>query len=638
MTGKLLVVDIHKAASTSGRQLEGPKRGGSDPVAFREWLIRAEKRQRTSSSPSVPSPYGPAAAPGATGEKADVETWVDADHPSDASTAYAPALAEAASDHVSPSQGSSGEAGHSLSPATSQKGAATAGAWTGHVALPPGVPDLSAAGGGTGSKPDATSAGGASEDVAGTLDGGTASKQPRPENPASRPTTATSAPQATEEPAQPTHAARRFLSAARIRRQPAMGSDGAPLGFAGASPRATGVGRANAARSALMGGLTEAVFSDGDPGTTGARGAHSAPDASGELAWLRDRIAPPGPSADSLGVGRLWVETDRTMVLGQASPNASLDGSTRLGLGDASQPLPSTGEPSEGIGSGLGERSSAGTLNSAALAPEESQTNDALLSGQHLGTRPGASDPFGETGVGTGGIGEQASAEASSSSQADPTVARDATRSEKPAPASVDERVQEGEPPQSWSRGERAGSPGAARADQPSPPPLADAPVEGVDGRASHVSALDARRFEALSRGGLEQIVRHVEGEIDGENASLKMQLAPGRLGDMELKIELERGLLTARFVAASEEVKAMIESALPDLKRHLADQGVLVQELSVSVGERHGQQTGGGREGGRRSAVELSRSKGTGTASGYEAVGTRHSPVVSETVVDLVV
>lgn len=158
----------------------------------------------------------------------------------------------------------------------------------------------------------------------------------------------------------------------------------------------------------------------------------------------------------------------------------------------------------------------------------------------------------------------------------------------------------------------------------------------GVDGRDAF--PIDARRFADIARGTLEQMVRRVEGEIDGENASLKMQLNPGRLGDLELKLELDRGVLTARFVAASEEVKAMIESALPDLKRHLADQGVAVEELSVFVGQREGEEATGQREGWERHGAGPSRSLGRGTSAQYEATPDRLSSTLGATGVDVVV
>lgn len=161
-------------------------------------------------------------------------------------------------------------------------------------------------------------------------------------------------------------------------------------------------------------------------------------------------------------------------------------------------------------------------------------------------------------------------------------------------------------------------------------------PTPGVEGRSPEAGLIDARRFEAVARGVLEQMVRRVEGEVDGENASLKMHLNPGRLGDLELKLELDRGVLTARFVAASEEVKAMIESALPDLRRHLADQGVSVNELSVLVGERQGEGAASDRQREGRPFAASPRPFGQGASLPYESAP--RATQVGPTGVDVVV
>src|SRR5690606_22421496 len=108
-----------------------------------------------------------------------------------------------------------------------------------------------------------------------------------------------------------------------------------------------------------------------------------------------------------------------------------------------------------------------------------------------------------------------------------------------------------------------------------------EAPVDPPEAAPAQL----VRRFEGVTQSSLEQMIRRVDGEVDGEHASLKFQLAPGRLGELELRLEVDRGLVSARFVAASEEVRALIESALPDLRRSLSELGVTVSELSVSVG-----------------------------------------------------
>jgi len=178
------------------------------------------------------------------------------------------------------------------------------------------------------------------------------------------------------------------------------------------------------------------------------------------------------------------------------------------------------------------------------------------------------------------------------------TAVRDRLDGDTAAKAGVNPRLREahsggdagrtGGPPALRERADAEGASGGVRLDEPVA--ANSAPAEPASWRAGEPSgsqgAAWVRRFENLTHTALEQMVRQVEGEVQGENASLKFQLAPGRLGELELRLEVEQGVLAARFVAASEEVRALIESALPDLRRNLAEQGISVGELSVSVGQ----------------------------------------------------
>lgn len=173
------------------------------------------------------------------------------------------------------------------------------------------------------------------------------------------------------------------------------------------------------------------------------------------------------------------------------------------------------------------------------------------------------------------------------------------------------ESVREGLAESGTGRAESRGIHGApAPAGEPQPTPGAENPAPSA--------AVWARRFETVSRSAFEQMVRHVEGEVNGENASLKLQLVPGRLGEIELKLEVDRGIVAARFVAASEEVRALIESALPDLKRSLSEHGISVSELSVFVGQSQDQSRQGGEPAARGGSYL--RPLGAVHASAYDA------------------
>lgn len=169
---------------------------------------------------------------------------------------------------------------------------------------------------------------------------------------------------------------------------------------------------------------------------------------------------------------------------------------------------------------------------------------------------------------------------------------------------------------------------------------VVSAELEATEDEIEPPQAALVRRFEGVARSALEQMVRRVDGEVDGDYASLRFQLLPGRLGELELKLEVDRGILSARFVAASEEVRALIESALPDLRRNLSDLGVAVNELSVFVGqEQSGRENAAGHEPGVRPAVSDTVSASSSRAAYDEtAVPERASGALGHVGVDILV
>lgn len=129
----------------------------------------------------------------------------------------------------------------------------------------------------------------------------------------------------------------------------------------------------------------------------------------------------------------------------------------------------------------------------------------------------------------------------------------------------------------------------------------------------------DGARFASVTRPSLQQMVRSAEAQIGEDVSTLRLQLKPTNLGELDLRLSVEHGVLTAKFVAQSLEVKALIESALPDLRQSLNQQGVAVEQLTVSVGD---QRDGG--SGSYDGESGSSRSRGYGSRSGnpVEAVG----------------
>ncbi|SHJ43270.1 flagellar hook-length control protein FliK [Tepidibacter formicigenes] len=82
----------------------------------------------------------------------------------------------------------------------------------------------------------------------------------------------------------------------------------------------------------------------------------------------------------------------------------------------------------------------------------------------------------------------------------------------------------------------------------------------------------------------LEQITKKSKLIIDKDNSSMEIKLEPEHLGKLTLKVVLERGILSAKFIAENDDVKSVIENNMEELKNNLLEQGLNIQSLSVSV------------------------------------------------------
>lgn len=73
---------------------------------------------------------------------------------------------------------------------------------------------------------------------------------------------------------------------------------------------------------------------------------------------------------------------------------------------------------------------------------------------------------------------------------------------------------------------------------------------------------------------------------IEDDKAELLMNLKPDSLGRLSLKVVAENGIINAKFIAESQQVKEILESGMQVLKDSLEGQGIPVESLSVSVGD----------------------------------------------------
>ena len=82
----------------------------------------------------------------------------------------------------------------------------------------------------------------------------------------------------------------------------------------------------------------------------------------------------------------------------------------------------------------------------------------------------------------------------------------------------------------------------------------------------------------------LDQVKTEIRSSLKGAVSEIRMIMNPESLGEVSLKIQSHNGVVTAQFAAQSQRVKEILEQNMSDLKEELEKQGIVIQELSVSV------------------------------------------------------
>lgn len=84
----------------------------------------------------------------------------------------------------------------------------------------------------------------------------------------------------------------------------------------------------------------------------------------------------------------------------------------------------------------------------------------------------------------------------------------------------------------------------------------------------------------------MDQIMDFMRVEMQPEITQLQMQLHPESLGTLSIQISSREGIMTAQFTTANEDVKAVLESQMIELKQNLEQQGIKVEAVEVTIAE----------------------------------------------------
>lgn len=82
----------------------------------------------------------------------------------------------------------------------------------------------------------------------------------------------------------------------------------------------------------------------------------------------------------------------------------------------------------------------------------------------------------------------------------------------------------------------------------------------------------------------IDQIVKKAELMVKQNASEMKIQLKPEFLGKMLVKVMVEDGVVTTRFVTENQHVKQVLESNLNTLRQSLESNGIKVEKAEVSV------------------------------------------------------
>ncbi len=106
----------------------------------------------------------------------------------------------------------------------------------------------------------------------------------------------------------------------------------------------------------------------------------------------------------------------------------------------------------------------------------------------------------------------------------------------------------------------------------------------------------------------LTQIIDKAKIVFNGDKSEMVLSMRPESLGKLSMKIVTENGIITAKFIAESQQVKEVLESNMQLLKDTLEKQGFSVQGFSVSVGGNPSREFNGHREQGKEGKANNSK------------------------------
>lgn len=111
--------------------------------------------------------------------------------------------------------------------------------------------------------------------------------------------------------------------------------------------------------------------------------------------------------------------------------------------------------------------------------------------------------------------------------------------------------------------------------------------VNAADGMEKAAAPSPVANKEIIS-----QVIEKAKVILTPDKSEMLMELKPDSLGKISLKVITENGIVMAKFIAESQQVRQVLEANMHLLKDSLEKQGMSVQGFSVSVRQESNRQT----------------------------------------------
>lgn len=111
-----------------------------------------------------------------------------------------------------------------------------------------------------------------------------------------------------------------------------------------------------------------------------------------------------------------------------------------------------------------------------------------------------------------------------------------------------------------------------------------DGELKNASGQANVKQPMPMSKDDVMN-----QIYDRVKFAVSKGTPEIHVSLKPDELGQVAIKLVMDKGIMTARIVVENSQVKSLIESNLPEMKEQLKSQNLDVSEFSVSVGLEQG-------------------------------------------------